>query len=178
MIVCRSPFVAEREKEERIIVHRENERKKEATERMREKKKATERKKEAIVTKRTREWEGKKKEAAERMREKKRIMEERERIDNIRSCSNILVQEIGLLMYSSSLDLMSYCSLAKKKRVLASLLEAWIVDILRVFFLYFTYASAVGDALTRLKKPKKQKQIDSWLCFFGFFRRVTWDELN
>ena len=28
MIVCRSPFVVEREKEERIIVHRENERKK------------------------------------------------------------------------------------------------------------------------------------------------------
>ena len=55
MIVCRSPFVAEREKEERIIVHRENEIKKEATARMREKKKATERKKEAIVTKRTRE---------------------------------------------------------------------------------------------------------------------------
>ena len=39
MIVCRSPFVVEREKEERIIVHRENERKKEATERMRGKKK-------------------------------------------------------------------------------------------------------------------------------------------
>ena len=71
MIVCRSPFVVEREKEERIIVHRENERKKEATERMR----------------------GKKKKAAERMREnKKRIMEERERIDKIRSCSNILMQ--------------------------------------------------------------------------------------
>ena len=53
MIVCRSPFVAEREKEERIIVHRENERKKEATERMREKKKkATERKKEATATER------------------------------------------------------------------------------------------------------------------------------
>ena len=26
-----------------------------------------------------------------------------------------------------------------------------------------------ANALTRLKKPKKQKQIDSWLCFFGFF---------
>ena len=50
MIVCRSPFVVEREKEERIIVHRENERKKEATERMR----------------------GKKKKAAKRMREKKK----------------------------------------------------------------------------------------------------------
>ena len=43
MIVCRSPFVAEREKEERIIVHGENERKKEAMamERMRGKKKVT-----------------------------------------------------------------------------------------------------------------------------------------
>ena len=66
----------------------------------------------------------KKRSSGENERKKKRIMEERERIDNIRSCSNILVQEIGLLMYSSSLDLMSYCSLAKKKRVLASLLEA------------------------------------------------------
>ena len=57
------------------------------------------------------------------------------------------MQEIGLLMYSSSLDLMSYCSLAKKKRVLASLLEAWIVDILSIFSLNFTYALTVGDAL-------------------------------
>ena len=70
MIVCRSPFVVEREKEERIIVHRENERKKEATERMR----------------------GKKKSSRENERKKKRIMEERERIDKIRSCSNILMQ--------------------------------------------------------------------------------------
>ena len=59
---------------------------------------------------------GKKKEeeAVERMREKKNP-EEREIIDKISSCSNILMQEIRLLMYSSSSNLMSYCSIAKKK---------------------------------------------------------------
>ena len=63
-------------------------------------------------------------EAAERMREKKNL-EEREIIDKISSWYNILIQEIQLLMYSSSSDLISYCSLAKKKkrRVLESLLE-------------------------------------------------------
>ena len=50
------------------------------------------------------------------MREKKRNPEEREILDKISSCSNILMQEIRLLIYSSSLDLMSYCSLAKKKK--------------------------------------------------------------
>ena len=49
------------------------------------------------------------------MREKKNP-EEREIIDKISSCSNILMQEIRLLMYNSSLDLMSYCLLAKKKK--------------------------------------------------------------
>ena len=48
------------------------------------------------------------------MREKN--PEEREIIDKISSCSNILMQEIRLLMYNSSLDLMSYCLLAKKKK--------------------------------------------------------------
>ena len=61
------------------------------------------------------------------MREKKkRNPKEREIIDKISSWYNILIQEIQLLMYSSSSssDLMSYCSLAKKKkRVLESLLE-------------------------------------------------------
>ena len=58
----------------------------------------------------------KKKKATERIREKKkkRNLEEREIIDKISSWDNILIQEIQLLMYSSSLDLMSYCSLAKK----------------------------------------------------------------
>ena len=96
-----------------------------------------------------REWEEKKEEeeAAERMREKKNP-EEREIIDKISSCSNILMQEIRLLMYNSSLDLMSYCLLAKKKRVFASLLEVWIVDILSIFSPYFTYALTVRDALS------------------------------
>ena len=55
-------------------------------------------------------------EAAERMREKKkkRNPEEREIIDKISSCYSILMQEIRLLMYSSSSNLTSYCSLAKK----------------------------------------------------------------
>ena len=53
--------------------------------------------------------------AMERMREKKNL-EEREIIDKISSCYNNLIQEIQLLMYSSSSNLMSYCSLAKKKK--------------------------------------------------------------
>ena len=58
------------------------------------------------------------------MREQKRNPEEREIIDKISSWYNILIQEIQLLMYSSSSDLMSYCSLEKKKkRVSESLLE-------------------------------------------------------
>ena len=66
------------------------------------------------------------------------------------------MQEIRLLMYSSSSDLMSYCSLEKKKKkVLASLLEAWIVDILSIFFLlYFTYVLAIGDALRTISKKR------------------------
>ena len=57
--------------------------------------------------------------------ERKKNLEEREIIDKISSCYNNLIQEIQLLMYSSSSDLMSYCSLTKKKkkRVLESLLE-------------------------------------------------------
>ena len=82
------------------------------------------RKKEAMATERMREWEEKKEEAAERMREQKRNPEEREIIDKISSWYNILIQEIQLLMSSSSSDLMSYCSLEKKKKwVLESLLE-------------------------------------------------------
>ena len=82
------------------------------------------RKKEAMATERMREWEEKKEEAAERMREQKRNPKEREIIDKISSWYNILIQEIQLLMYSSSSDLMSYCSLEKKKkRVSESLLE-------------------------------------------------------
>ena len=49
------------------------------------------------------------------MRENKKNPEERKIIDKISSCSNILMQEIRLLMYSSSSNLMSYCSIAKKK---------------------------------------------------------------
>ena len=41
-------------------------------------------------------------------------LEEREIIDKISSWYNILIQEIQLLMYSSSSDPMSYYSLAKK----------------------------------------------------------------
>ena len=47
-------------------------------------------------------------------RKKKKNPDERERIDKIRSWYIILMQEIQLLMYSTSSDLMSYCSLAKK----------------------------------------------------------------
>ena len=73
------------------------------------------RKKEATATERMREWERKKKKATERIREKKkRNLEEREIIDKISSWDNILIQEIQLLTYSSSSDLMSYSSLAKK----------------------------------------------------------------
>ena len=117
------------------------------------------RKKEATAMERMREWEEKKekrKKKQQREWEGKKNLEEREIIDKISSCSNILMQEIQLLMYSSSSDLMSYCSLAKKKRVLASLLESWIVDILSIFSLYFTYALAVGDALNMKMHVKKQ----------------------
>ena len=48
--------------------------------------------------------------------ERKKNLEEREIIDKINSCYNNLIQEIQLLMYSSSSDLMSYCSLTKKKK--------------------------------------------------------------
>ena len=60
------------------------------------------RKKETMATERMR-GKKKKEEAAERMREKKkRNPEKRELIDKISSCFNILMQEIRLLMYSSS----------------------------------------------------------------------------
>ena len=75
------------------------------------------RKKEATAMERMREWEEKKekrKKKQQREWEGKKNLEEREIIDKI-SSSNILMQEIQLLMYSSSSDLMSYCSLAKKK---------------------------------------------------------------
>ena len=62
-----------------------------------------ERKKKKKKKKQQREWE-------------KKNLEEREIIDKISSWYNILIQEIQLLMYSSSSDLMSYCSLAKKKK--------------------------------------------------------------
>ena len=66
----------------------------------------------------------KKRSSGENEREKKRNPKEREIIDKLSSWYNILIQEIQLLMYISSSDLMSYCSLAKKKkRVLESLLE-------------------------------------------------------
>ena len=58
------------------------------------------------------------------MREQKRNPKEREIIDKISSWYNILIQEIQLLMYNSSSDLMSYYSLEKKKkRVSESLLK-------------------------------------------------------
>ena len=79
-------------------------------------------------------------EAAERMREKKNL-EEREIIDKISSWYNILIQEIQLLMYSSSSDLMSYCSLPKKKKKsFRESVGAWTVDILSIFSPYFAYA--------------------------------------
>ena len=87
----------------------------------------------------------------ERMRGKKNP-NERERIDKISSWYNILIQEIQLLMYSSSSNLMSYCSLAKKKKK-KSFREsagAWTVDILSISSLYFAYAQAVGDALLQV----------------------------
>ena len=77
------------------------------------------RKKEATATERMREWEEKRKKERRRSsgeNERKKNPEEREIIDKISSCSNILMQEIRLLMYNSSLDLMSYCLLAKKKK--------------------------------------------------------------
>ena len=99
------------------------------------------RKKEAMATERMREWEEKKEEAAERMREQKRNPKEREIIDKISSWYNILIQEIQLLMYSSSSDLMSYCSLEKKKKKsFRESVGAWTVDILSISSSYFAYA--------------------------------------
>ena len=84
-----------------------------------------------------------------RERKKKKNLEERERIDKISSWYNILIQEIQLLMYSSSSDLMSYCSLAKKKKKrFRESATAWTVEILSISSLYFAYAQAVGDALS------------------------------
>ena len=112
------------------------------------------RKKETMATERMR-GKKKKEEAAERMREKKkRNPEEREIIDKISSCYNILIQEIQLLMYSSSSYLMSYCSLAKKKKSFRESVGAWTVDILSIFSPYFAYAYAVGDALIYLSMKK------------------------
>ena len=75
------------------------------------------RKKETTATERMREWEGKKKKRRRSSGENERKInpKEREIIDKISSFSNILMQEIRLLMHSSSSNLMSYCSLAKKK---------------------------------------------------------------
>ena len=91
------------------------------------------------------------------MREKKkRNLEEREIIDKISSYSNILMQEIWLLMYSSSSDLMSYCSLEKKKKkILASMLEAWIVDILSIFFFYILPMYWLLEMLLELSQKKE-----------------------
>ena len=81
------------------------------------------RKKETMAMDRMREW-GEKKRRSSGENERKKNLEEREIIDKISSCYNNLIQEIQLLMYSSSSDLMSYCSLTKKKKkVLESLLE-------------------------------------------------------
>ena len=78
------------------------------------------RKKETTATERMRIKKKKKKKRRRRSHRenerKKRNLEEREIIDKISSCSNILMQEIRLLMYSSSSHLMSYCSLEKKKK--------------------------------------------------------------
>ena len=54
-----------------------------------------------------------KKEAMERMREKKKSGRERKNWYNS-SWYNFLIKKIQLLMYSSPLDLMSYCTWAKK----------------------------------------------------------------
>ena len=72
----------------------------------------------------------------ERMRGKKNP-DERERIDKISSWYNILIQEIQLLMYSSSSYLLSYCSLAKKKsfRVFWSMNSRYFEHFLSIFCL-------------------------------------------
>ena len=107
------------------------------------------RKKETTATERMR---GKKKRRRRSSREnerKKRNLEEREIIDKISSYSNILMQEIRLLMYSSSSDLMSYCSWEKKKKNnFREAVGAWTVEIWSIYSLYFDYAYSVGDALT------------------------------
>ena len=63
------------------------------------------RKKEAMAMERMREWEEKKEKRKKKQRreweKKKKNPVEREIIDKISSCSNILMQEIQLLMYSS-----------------------------------------------------------------------------
>ena len=59
---------------------------------------------------------GKKKRSSGENEREKKNPKEREIIDKISSWYNILIQEIQLLMYSSSSNLMSYCSLAKKKK--------------------------------------------------------------
>ena len=59
------------------------------------------RKKETTATERMREWEEKKRRSNGENERKKRNPEEREIIDKISSCSNILMQEIRLLMFIS-----------------------------------------------------------------------------
>ena len=95
------------------------------------------RKKETMATERMREWEEKKK---QRREWEEKNLEEREIIDKISSWYNILIQEIQLLMYSSSSDLMSYCSLAKKKKSFKESAGAWTVNILSISSPYFAYA--------------------------------------
>ena len=111
------------------------------------------------ATERMRGMRGKKKEeeAVERMREKKNP-EEREIIDKISSCSNILMQEIRLLMYSSSSHLMSYCSLEKKKKDFSKSVRSMNSGHFEHFFFYILPLYWLLEMLLELS-PKKELLI-------------------
>ena len=106
----------------------------EAMERMREKKKR-------------RNGDERKKEATERMREKK-YGGERKNWYNSSWC-NFLIKKIQLLMYSSSSDLMSYCSWAKKNSRFRESIENHFFGLILYYRDYFAFSYTIGDALNK-----------------------------
>ena len=106
--------------------------------------------------KQRREWEKKRKEETE-MREKKKQQREwekkiyggeRKNWYNSSWC-NFLIKKIQLLMYSSSSDLMSYCSWAKKNSRFRESIENHFFGLILYYRDYFAFSYTIGDALNK-----------------------------
>ena len=87
-----------------------------------------------------------KKEATERMREKKKSGSERKNWYNS-SWYNFLIKKIQLLMYSSPLDLMSYCTWAKKILGFRESIGDPFFGLILYYREYFAFSYIVGDVL-------------------------------